>query len=121
VLTRASDVGNWNLVVNGGLCIAALAIADHNETVHSLASEVVSHAVSGMRHAFASYAPDGVWPGMHSLSLSFSHTKRQANATALYRCATTRGAGLLELWYSVCIVCDGVDANRPRAHVRACY
>ena len=64
----AADVGNWNLVVNGGLSIAALAIADHNDTVHSVASEVVSHAVSGMRHAFASYDPDGVWPGVYLFS-----------------------------------------------------
>ena len=63
------DVGNWNLVVNGGLSIAALAIADHNDTVHSLASQVVSLAVSGMRHAFASYAPDGVWPGKSCIVL----------------------------------------------------
>ena len=67
------DVGNWNLVVNGGLSIAALAIADHNDTVHSLASQVVSHAVSGMRHAFASYAPDGVWPGTSYFVLRCPH------------------------------------------------
>jgi hypothetical protein len=53
------DPSNWNNVCNGGVAVAALAVADEEQT---LASFVLSEALKGLPHALASYAPDGAWP-----------------------------------------------------------
>lgn len=55
--TRASH--NWNLVCNGGIAIAALAIADEEP---GLAGSVLAQALASLPLALATYAPDGAWP-----------------------------------------------------------
>lgn len=49
---------NWNQVCNGGLTIAALAIADEEP---DLAAYIVRQAAAAVPRAMASYAPDGGW------------------------------------------------------------
>ena len=49
---------NWNQVCNGGLVIAALAIAEDEPKV---AEFVIANALKNLPAAMASYAPDGVW------------------------------------------------------------
>lgn len=49
---------NWNQVCNGGMLIAALAIAEEEP---DLASYIVARARESLPRAMASYAPDGGW------------------------------------------------------------
>ena len=49
---------NWNQVCNGGLIVAALAVAD---TDPEIAAEIVRGAVSGLPVALNLYEPDGAW------------------------------------------------------------
>ena len=57
------DIYNWNLVSNGGMVAAALAVdSEQNETLHALAQEVLEGALGAMQHALVSWQPDGVWP-----------------------------------------------------------
>lgn len=49
---------NWNQVCNGGLAIAALAIADTDPVY---AEHIVPRAIENIPYAMASYAPDGAW------------------------------------------------------------
>jgi hypothetical protein len=49
---------NWNQVCNGGLTIAALAIADEEP---DLARFIVSEALKSVPRAMKQYAPDGGW------------------------------------------------------------
>ncbi len=51
---------NWNLVCNGGLAIAALAVADARP---ELASRILAHALQNIPIALDSFAPDGAWEG----------------------------------------------------------
>ncbi len=55
--TRASH--NWNLVCNGGLTAAAVALLDDTP---DLARQVLARTLPSARLAFASYRPDGGWP-----------------------------------------------------------
>lgn len=50
---------NFNLVVNGGAIISALAIADVDP---DLSQKAIQTAVSNFPVALKSYAPDGAWP-----------------------------------------------------------
>lgn len=50
---------NWNLVCNGGIAIASLAVADEEP---ELAAGVLARALSNLTYAFATYASDGAWP-----------------------------------------------------------
>jgi hypothetical protein len=54
--THASH--NWNLVCNGGLVLACLAIEDEEP---ALAAEMLGLCLASARGAFASFAPDGGW------------------------------------------------------------
>jgi hypothetical protein len=49
---------NWNLVCNGGLVLAALAVEDEEP---ALAAEMLGLCLASARGAFASFAPDGGW------------------------------------------------------------
>jgi len=49
---------NWNLVCNGGLILAALAVA---RDVPARANELIDRCLASAQHAMASYAPDGAW------------------------------------------------------------
>lgn len=49
---------NWNQVCNGGLVVAALAIADTDPVY---AEKIIPQAVKNIPYAMASYAPDGAW------------------------------------------------------------
>ncbi|HSV74100.1 MAG TPA: heparinase II/III family protein [Chthonomonadales bacterium] len=63
---------NWNQVCNGGMLIAALAIADKEP---DLAAYIVGRAVASLPRALASYAPDGGWaegPGYWSYATSYT-------------------------------------------------
>lgn len=50
---------NWNQVCNGGIAMAAIAIAEH---VPELAARLVHHAVQCLPRAMAAYKPDGGYP-----------------------------------------------------------
>lgn len=53
---------NWNLVSNGGVVAATLAIADE-PGVYELANEVFQLSLGSMMdHGLTSWGPDGVWP-----------------------------------------------------------
>lgn len=63
---------NWNLVCNGGLVVAALAVA---EARPRLAARIVRQAVEAMPVALANYAPDGAWgegPGYWSYGTRYA-------------------------------------------------
>ncbi|MBN2091077.1 heparinase II/III family protein [candidate division KSB1 bacterium] len=51
-------MNNWNQVCNGGLVLAALAIA---ETDTAIAAQIVTHAVNSIPNAMKGYEPDGAW------------------------------------------------------------
>lgn len=55
----ATDRFNWNLVCNGGMLTAALAVADE---APELCADVIKHALAGLPRALGTYAPDGAWP-----------------------------------------------------------
>jgi hypothetical protein len=50
---------NWNQVCNGGMVVAALAIAGEEP---DLATAVITQAVESVKRAMRTYAPDGAWP-----------------------------------------------------------
>ena len=55
---------NWNVVSNGGMAIAALALADVPRFA-SLATQALAFSAAGIPHAIAGYGPtssDGAWP-----------------------------------------------------------
>jgi len=52
------DIYNWNLVSNGGMVAASLAV----DGEHALAQEVFEGALGAMQHALVSWQPSGVWP-----------------------------------------------------------
>ncbi len=54
---------NWNLVCNGGLTVAALAVAGDADgpTARRLAEVVLGEADRSVANGLASYAPDGGW------------------------------------------------------------
>jgi len=54
----AKKINNWNFVCNGGLIMAALAIADVEP---ELATEIINNALASLPIALKSYAPDGAW------------------------------------------------------------
>lgn len=49
---------NWNSVCNGALTIGALGVMEQNP---SLASEIISDALSSVQYMLPEYAPDGGW------------------------------------------------------------
>ncbi|HEY7199674.1 MAG TPA: heparinase II/III family protein, partial [Candidatus Dormibacteraeota bacterium] len=55
--TRANH--NWNLVCNGAMAVAALAIGDEEP---GIAGTVLAQALASLPIASATYAPDGAWP-----------------------------------------------------------
>jgi hypothetical protein len=66
----ANRGGNWCGVCNGGMIVAALAIADEEP---ELAREVLTKARKNLQHALAQYNPDGGWsegPGYWSYGTS---------------------------------------------------
>ncbi len=81
---------NWNQVCNGGITIGALAVADEEpESKRSetkLAEYIVSEALTSIRRAMASYAPDGGWaegPGYWHYATSYNVYFLAALETAL--------------------------------------
>jgi hypothetical protein len=54
----ADDRFNWNVVCNGGIATAALALADEEPDV---CRPLLYLALQGLPKALASYAPDGAW------------------------------------------------------------
>jgi hypothetical protein len=54
----ATKINNWNFVCNGGLIMAALAIADEEP---ELAWEVLNRALESLPNGLRSYAPEGAW------------------------------------------------------------
>ncbi len=50
---------NWNQVCHGGMCAAALVIADEEP---ELAAQIISRAIDKLPLAMKSYAPDGAYP-----------------------------------------------------------
>ena len=49
---------NWNFVVNGGIAMGALAIADE---APEIAEEVLNGGLASLQHAIGRFAPDGGW------------------------------------------------------------
>lgn len=54
----AQKINNWNFVCNGGMIMAALAIADEEP---GLAQEVLNRALESLPVGLESYAPEGAW------------------------------------------------------------
>jgi hypothetical protein len=54
----AKKINNWNFVCNGGMIMAALAIADEEP---DLAQEVINRALESLPVGLESFAPDGAW------------------------------------------------------------
>ncbi len=50
---------NWNVVCNGGLGVAALAIADEHPDA---AAEIIRGGLAGLPQCLQHFAPDGGWP-----------------------------------------------------------
>ncbi|MEE4310425.1 MAG: DUF4962 domain-containing protein [candidate division KSB1 bacterium] len=50
---------NWNQVVNGGLIVASLAVAEEHP---GIAERLVGEAVRSLPYALATYDPEGAWP-----------------------------------------------------------
>lgn len=50
---------NWNQVVNGGLIVASLAVA---EDYPGIAERLIGEAVRSLPYALATYDPEGAWP-----------------------------------------------------------
>ncbi len=50
---------NWNIVCNGGVVVAALAVADEEP---ALCRALLHQAITAVPRALATYAPDGAWP-----------------------------------------------------------
>jgi hypothetical protein len=67
----ADDRFNWNVVCNGGIATAALALADEEP---ELCRPLLYRALQGLPKALASYAPDGAWaegPGYWSYATKY--------------------------------------------------
>ncbi len=79
----AGSAFNWNQVCNGGLMVAALAIADSDK---DLAAALVAAAVESLPRAMETYAPDGAWaegPGYWSYATRYTVYALAALDTAL--------------------------------------
>ena len=50
---------SWNLICNGGLTLAALAIAEEEP---DRSQQVIQNAIESSARSLATYAPDGSWP-----------------------------------------------------------
>jgi hypothetical protein len=74
---------NWNQVCNGGMTVAALAIADEEP---ALAAEVIESARASIPLAMRTLAPDGGWPegpGYWGYAMRYTAYYRAAMQTAL--------------------------------------
>lgn len=68
---RGEHLNNWNHVCNGGLIVAALAIADEEKRE---AQQIVETAMSSLEPAMNLYLPDGAWdegPGYWEYATSY--------------------------------------------------
>lgn len=52
---------NWSSVINGGMAMAALAIADESPEEGEIASQVISLGMEHLKDIMAGFAPDGAW------------------------------------------------------------
>lgn len=76
---------NWNQVCNGGLVLAALAIAEHEP---ALAEAVIARAERSLPRVMASYGPDGAYaegPSYWTFGTRYNVMALDALATALGR------------------------------------
>lgn len=74
---------NWNPVTNGGLALAALAVADH---APDLAASTLRRAFANLPLALKYYAPDGAWyegPGYWKYGTTYAVMLADALHTAL--------------------------------------
>ena len=51
---------NWNIVCNGGLTMAALAVGNDTNNL-ALVSQILEHSHYGIGFGFATYSPEGAW------------------------------------------------------------
>ncbi|TVY07751.1 heparinase II/III domain-containing protein [Paenibacillus cremeus] len=57
-----TTTNNWNSVVNGGIGVGALAIADESPETEALSGEILQQAVQSIKSSLKMYAPDGGMP-----------------------------------------------------------
>ena len=79
----AGDRFNWNLVCNGGVVLAALALAGEEP---DLCRPLLRRALQGLPAGLASYAPDGAWaegPGYWSYATKYTVSALAALHSAL--------------------------------------
>ncbi|MCE4049551.1 heparinase II/III domain-containing protein [Bacillus sp. Au-Bac7] len=50
---------NWNTVVNSGLIVSALAIADESSKTENISADILDNAVASIDNSLSSYAEDG--------------------------------------------------------------
>jgi hypothetical protein len=97
---------NWNTVCNGGMVVAALAVA---ESEPELARTIVAKALKSLPYALATYDSDGAWmegPGYWQFATTYAVYMFAAMRTAL---GTDFGLsdrqGLAQTgWYGICEV-----------------
>lgn len=66
-----ASTNNWNFVVNGGIAMGALAVADY---VPELAEEIISRGLNSVQLALGGFAPDGAWDeGLEYWNYSISY------------------------------------------------
>ena len=71
---------NWNMVSNGGLAIAALAIVDVPRHRASSAQALALALERGLPAAVASFAPDSGWPeGPHYMAYASNWVGKSQN------------------------------------------
>jgi len=54
-----SAVNNWNTVVNGGMAMGALAVADENEQLAAIAADVLEGGLRSIQRVLPMFEPDG--------------------------------------------------------------
>jgi hypothetical protein len=79
---RGDNLNNWNQVCNGGLMIAALAIADEDKKE---AQQILEAGMTSLQPAMHLYQPDGAWeegPGYWEYATNYVISAAEALRTA---------------------------------------
>ena len=74
---------NWNQVCNGGLTVAALAVAEYDSAT---AADILDGALNSVPHAMQGYKPDGAWyegPTYFAYGTTYNALLIEATRTAL--------------------------------------